>query len=137
MAANFKFIPQINPNERNWQAKVIVAEKFSPKQARHGTSKYQNMVLMDLQGNIVHTTLYDANIIAFEDQFHLSKTYIISNALVKDTKPEYRASNGNVQWIVSGKTRIQEIEENHMEFLFSTFSFTSFPELEKHMDSAI
>lgn len=135
MAGNFKFIPEISPTEKNWQAKLIVVEKFSPKQARHSSSRYQNMVLMDLQGNIVHTTLYDSNIIAFEDQLQLSKTYIVSNALVKDTKPEYRASNGNVQWIISGKTRIEEVNENHMEFLFSTFSFTPFPELEKHMDS--
>ncbi|CAA2992121.1 Hypothetical predicted protein [Olea europaea subsp. europaea] len=92
------------------------------------------MVLMDLKGNKVHTTLYDGNIIAFEDQLLLSKTYIISNALVKDTKPEYRASNGDMQWTISRKTRIQEVDENNMEFLFSTYTFTPFDELERYMD---
>ncbi|CAI9760519.1 unnamed protein product [Fraxinus pennsylvanica] len=48
---------------------------------------------MDFQGNKVHATLYDGNINAFEDQLILSKTYIVSNALVKDTKPEYKAAN--------------------------------------------
>lgn len=165
MSTNYKFIPEISPNQRNWQVKVIVAEKLAPKQAKHGNSRYQNMILMDLkvninsfnvysyfckqyilynlinflfyplsQGNKVYTTLYDGNITAFEDQLLLSKTYVISNALVKETKPEYRASNGDVQWIISGKTRVEELNENNMEFLFSTYTFTPFDQLDKYMD---
>lgn len=50
-----------------------------------------------VQGNKVHTTLYDGNITAFENQLLLSKTYIISNVVVKDTKAEYKALNGDFQ----------------------------------------
>lgn len=83
----------------------------------------------------MHTTLYDGNINAFENQLLLGKTYVISNAIVKDTKPEYKALNDDFQWAITGKTRIQDLNENNMEFLFSTYTFTHFDQLEKYMDS--
>ncbi|CAA2995760.1 Hypothetical predicted protein [Olea europaea subsp. europaea] len=51
MTSNYKLIQEINPNQKNWQATVIVAVKLASKQAKHSNSRYQNMVLMDLELN--------------------------------------------------------------------------------------
>ncbi|KAL2454075.1 Uncharacterized protein Adt_48423 [Abeliophyllum distichum] len=122
-------------DQRDWTTKIIVTEKLAPKIAKQNQSRYQHMILMDLKGNKVQATLYDANINAFEDQLILGKTYLISNATVRDTKHEYRSLVGEKQWTITGRTRIEELPEDNMALIFSTYEFTAFDELEKYMDS--
>ncbi|KAL2455154.1 FAD binding 3 domain-containing protein [Abeliophyllum distichum] len=124
MDEKFKLIPDIYPTQRDWTTKVIVTEKLAPKIAKQNQSRYQHMILMDLKGNKVQATLYDANINAFEDQLILGKTYLISNANL-----------GEKQWTITGRTRIEELPEDNMALIFSTYEFTAFDELEKFMDS--
>ncbi|KAL2492233.1 Uncharacterized protein Adt_27861 [Abeliophyllum distichum] len=135
MDEKFKLIPDIYPTQRDWTTKIIVTEKLAPKIAKQNQSRYQHMILMDLKGNKVQATLYDANINAFEDQLILGKTYLISNATVRDTKHEYRSLVGEKQWTITGRTRIEELPEDNMALIFSTYEFTAFDELEKYMDS--
>jgi len=49
MATHYKLIPQIAISETNWSAKVIITGKQPPKTARHSTTKYQTILLMDLE----------------------------------------------------------------------------------------
>ncbi|GMN65417.1 hypothetical protein TIFTF001_034487 [Ficus carica] len=72
------------------------------------------------QGNKVQATIYAQDIQAFQDKFQLSKTYFVSNAQVKFTKPQYRAIAGDVQWTINGRTRVEEVDETHTGILFST-----------------
>lgn len=49
MTTSYKLIPEISIAENNWSAKVIVARKQSPKNARNTSGRYQNLLLMDLE----------------------------------------------------------------------------------------
>ncbi|KAL2473148.1 replication protein A 70 kDa DNA-binding subunit B-like [Forsythia ovata] len=118
MDKKFKLIPDIYPTQKNWTTKVIVIEKLAPKIAKQNQSRYQYMIPMDLK-----------------DQLILGKTYLISTATVRDTKHEYRSSVGEKQWTITGRTRIEELPEDNMALIFSTYEFTTFDELEKYVDS--
>ncbi|KAL2541181.1 replication protein A 70 kDa DNA-binding subunit B-like [Abeliophyllum distichum] len=131
MGNEFQLIREVSPGNAGWTVKVVVAEKFSPRVAkRNKISKF------DSYGFIVQATLYDQNITAFQHELILGKTYLISNALVKEISAEYKAKSGEVQWTISGRTRIRRVEENNNN-LFSTYSFIDFEDLPKYMDSNV
>ncbi|KAL2471009.1 Replication protein A 70 kDa DNA-binding subunit D [Abeliophyllum distichum] len=137
MGDKFQLIHDVSPGTTGWTVKVVVAEKFSPKVAQRSPTKYQNLTLMDSEGSTVQATLYGQNITAFQDELLLGKTYLISNALVKETNAEYKAKSGEIQWTISGRTRIRRVEENNSNLLISTYSFTDFEDLPKYMDSNV
>ncbi|KAL2475185.1 replication protein A 70 kDa DNA-binding subunit B-like [Abeliophyllum distichum] len=135
MAFQPKLIPDVSPGQTSWTAKVVVAEKNVSRTAQRSPVKYQNMVLVDPQGNKVHATIYNNDITAFQDTLLLSKTYLISNAIVRHTDPKYKATAGPVQWTINGRTRIEELDENHDDLVFSTYDLVSFDNLQEYMDS--
>ncbi|KAL2534040.1 replication protein A 70 kDa DNA-binding subunit B-like [Abeliophyllum distichum] len=137
MGDKFQLIHDVSPGTAGWTVKVVVAEKFSPRVAQRSPTKYQNLILMDSEGSTVQATLYGQNITAFQDELILGKTYLISNALVKETNAEYKAKSGEMQWTISGRTRIRRVEENNSNLLISTYSFTDFEDLPKYMDSNV
>lgn len=49
MATHYKLIPQIAISETNWSAKVVITGKQSPKTARNSSTRYQTVLLMDLE----------------------------------------------------------------------------------------
>ncbi|KAL2547347.1 Nucleic acid-binding [Forsythia ovata] len=49
MAETYKFISDINVRQQNWTSKVIVAEKYVAKTSHNHRTRYQNMVLIDMQ----------------------------------------------------------------------------------------
>ncbi|KAL2494100.1 replication protein A 70 kDa DNA-binding subunit D-like [Forsythia ovata] len=89
------------------------------RQQRNGTNQNKH-----LNESTVQVTLYDHNITAFQDKLILGKTYLVSNALVKLKSADYRAKSGEVQWTILGRTRVRHIEENRINLLMSTYSFT-------------
>ncbi|KAL2470623.1 replication protein A 70 kDa DNA-binding subunit B-like [Abeliophyllum distichum] len=135
MAFQPKLIPDVSPGQTSWTAKVVVAEKNVSRTAQRSPVKYQNMVLVDPQGNKVHATIYNNDITAFQDTLLLSKTYLISNATVRHTDPKYKATAGPVQWTINGRTRIEELDEKHDDLVFSTYDLVSFDNLQEYMDS--
>ncbi|KAL2513311.1 replication protein A 70 kDa DNA-binding subunit B-like [Abeliophyllum distichum] len=137
MGDKFQLIHDVSPGTTGWTVKVVVAEKFSPRVAQRSPTKYQNLTLMDSEGSTVQATLYGQNITAFQDELLLGKTYLISNALVKETNAEYKAKSGEIQWTISGRTRIRRVEENNSNLLISTYNFTDFEDLPKYMDSNV
>ncbi|XP_022897705.1 replication protein A 70 kDa DNA-binding subunit D-like [Olea europaea var. sylvestris] len=135
MEEQYQLLSEIIFNNQKWKAKVIVVEKQSPKPSRQGNGRYQHLMLMDTQGSTIQASLYDSNITAFEDQLVLGKTYTISKAYVKNNMTNYRYSTGSLQWTISGETRIEELNEDNLEFVFSTYQLTQFHELEQYMDT--
>ncbi|KAL2518470.1 Replication protein A 70 kDa DNA-binding subunit B [Abeliophyllum distichum] len=117
------------------QLKLQLLKKSLARTAKKSLKKYQNIILMDSEGSTVQATLYDHNIIAFQDELIQGKTYLISNALVKLTNLEYRSQSGDTQWTISGKTRIQQVDENNNALLLTTYNFIDFEDLENHMDT--
>lgn len=65
----------------------------------------------------------------------IGKTSLISNATVKHTKVGYKNAYGDIQWTISGTTRVEETNVDHSAQLFSTFEFTPFQEFETLMDT--
>ncbi|KAL2470833.1 replication protein A 70 kDa DNA-binding subunit B-like [Abeliophyllum distichum] len=137
MSNELRLIREVSPGTTRWTINVTLAEKFSPRIAQKSPTKYQNLILMDSEGSTVQATLYGQNITAFQDELILKKTYLISNALVKVTGAEYRAKSGEVQWTISGRTRIRSVQENNSSLLIFTYSFIDFEDLPKYMDSNI
>ncbi|KAL2548750.1 replication protein A 70 kDa DNA-binding subunit B-like [Forsythia ovata] len=137
MSNEFQFIREVSPGTTGWTVKVVVAEKFSTRIAQKSPTKYQNLILMDSKGSTVQATLYGQNITAFQDELILENTYLISNAMVKVTSAKYKEKSGEVQWTISGRTRIRRVEENNSSMLISTYSFTDFEDFPKYMDSNI
>ncbi|KAL2471683.1 Replication protein A 70 kDa DNA-binding subunit B [Abeliophyllum distichum] len=135
MAFQPKLILDISPSQTSWTAKVVVAEKNISRTAQRSPVKYQNMVLVDPQGNKVHATIYNNDITSFQDTLILSKAYLISNATVRHTDLKYKATAEPVQWTINGRTRIEELEENHDDLVFSTYDLVSFDNLQEYMDS--
>ncbi|KAL2492914.1 Replication protein A 70 kDa DNA-binding subunit E [Abeliophyllum distichum] len=132
MGDKFQLIHDVSPGTTGWTVNVVVAEKFSPRVAQRSPTKE-----FDSYGFRVQATLYGQNITAFQDELLLGKTYLISNALVKETNAEYKAKSGEIQWTISGRTRIRRVEENNSNLLISTYSFTDFEDLPKYMDSNV
>ncbi|CAA2999701.1 Hypothetical predicted protein [Olea europaea subsp. europaea] len=89
------------------------------------------------RGNEVTATMYDANIIALEDQLKLGKTYVGSNATIKDNKSQFRSSQEDKIWNITGKTKIEELNMNNLNFLLSKYKLTPFDKLEKHIDKNV
>ncbi|CAA2992823.1 Hypothetical predicted protein [Olea europaea subsp. europaea] len=135
MAAFYKLIPQISTFEKNWTAKIIVAGKQAPKTTRNNISRYQNLLLMDLEGNKVTAIIYDTNITTLADELTLGKTYMLSNATVKDNRNEFRGSLEDKVWTITAKTKIEELKEDNLNLLFSRYELTAFNKLERYMDS--
>ncbi|CAA3005690.1 Hypothetical predicted protein [Olea europaea subsp. europaea] len=138
MGAFYKLIPQIFTFEKNWTAKIIVAGKQATKTDRNTVSRYQNLLLMDLEGNKgnkVTAIIYDANIIALADELKLGKTYMLSNATVKDNRNEFRGSLQDKIWTIIAKTEMEELKEDNLNFLFSRYELTAFNKLERYMNS--
>ncbi|KAL2468725.1 replication protein A 70 kDa DNA-binding subunit D-like [Forsythia ovata] len=135
MAETYKFISDINVRQQNWTSKVIVAEKYVAKTSHNHRTRYQNMVLIDMQGNKVQCALYNNDITAFKNTLIWSNTYLISNATVKLTDPKHVATVGPIQWIINGKTKVRPVQEDNRAFLFSTYQIASFANLHLHMDN--
>ncbi|XP_022848737.1 replication protein A 70 kDa DNA-binding subunit B-like [Olea europaea var. sylvestris] len=133
--AEYKLIPDIKPGESGWTVKAVVSEKCSPTKARNSPLKYQHIWLMDPKGNKVQATLFDSSITAFEDTLLLHKTYLISNAQVKETATYYRAQLGHIRWTINAKTNIVEVDEQFNSLLSSTYNFISFENLQRYMDT--
>ncbi|KAL2468333.1 Uncharacterized protein Fot_51858 [Forsythia ovata] len=51
MGEDYKLIAVITPNTTNWTAKVVVLEKISARTSYLSPTKYQNVVLMDMEGS--------------------------------------------------------------------------------------
>ncbi|KAL2458822.1 replication protein A 70 kDa DNA-binding subunit B-like [Forsythia ovata] len=137
MSKEFQLIRNVSSGSSGWTVKVVVAEKFSLRIAQKSPTKYQILIFMDTEGSTVQSPLYGQNITAFQDQLTLGNTYLISNAMVKITNSEYKAKSGEVQWIISGRTRIRKVEENNSNLIISTYTFTDFEDFPNYMDSNI
>ncbi|KAL2484943.1 Replication protein A 70 kDa DNA-binding subunit B [Abeliophyllum distichum] len=135
MNNQYQLIKDVHPGDVGWTVKVTIAEKSPARTAKKSPKKYQNIILMDSEGSTVQATLYDHNIIAFQDELIQGKTYLISNALVKLTNLEYPSQSGDTQWTISGKTRIQQVDENNSALLLTAYNFIDFEDLENHMDT--
>ncbi|KAL2512632.1 Uncharacterized protein Adt_18232 [Abeliophyllum distichum] len=72
MGEDYKLIAAITPNTTNWTAKVVVLEKTFARTAYHSPTKYQNVVVMDMEDNQLQV-LDEALITVEENHFFYLK----------------------------------------------------------------
>ncbi|PON72909.1 Nucleic acid-binding, OB-fold containing protein [Trema orientale] len=111
MENQVKNIKEIFPRTRKWTAKVLVAEKRLPRTSTRNSSRYQHLLLVDVQGTRIQATIFDDNIERFENTLIMFKTYNISNAIVNRIMPAHRVIDNQYQWIINDKTKINEVSE--------------------------
>ncbi|CAI9753332.1 unnamed protein product [Fraxinus pennsylvanica] len=63
------------------------------------------------------------------------KTYSISKAKVRQSSERIQSSIGATQWILSGSSHIEEIEEDYSSLAEAHYEFTPFHELHAHIGS--
>ncbi|CAI9769301.1 unnamed protein product [Fraxinus pennsylvanica] len=137
MASKLKLIPDIAPKEMGWKCKVVVVEKTSTRTSQKGNGTYQHLWLMDTEENKVQATIFAQNIKALENTLVPLKTYLISNAYVKNTEERFRSAFGHTQWTITGSTRIEESDDDHSPLVESCFQFTPFDELQNYLDTDV
>ncbi|PON64685.1 Nucleic acid-binding, OB-fold containing protein [Trema orientale] len=130
----YTLIPEVAKDETDWTAKVIVAEKAMPHASLRSPTKHQGLLLIDPEGNKIHASIYSNNIPTFEHKLQMTRTYLLSNATVKDAKAEFRQRDDELHWTINTKTTLQEIYENHDDVLPSVYNFTPFTEIQSFMD---
>lgn len=60
---------------------------------------------------MITTTLYNTNITALNDQVELGKTYIVSNATIKENKSQFKSLSDQKNWTITRRTNIDELRE--------------------------
>ncbi|PON45931.1 Nucleic acid-binding, OB-fold containing protein [Parasponia andersonii] len=89
------------------------------------------------KGTKIRASIYSNNIPAFEHKLQKTKTYLLSNATVKDAKAEFRQRDDGLHWTINAKTTLQEIYENHDDVLQSVYNFTPFTEIQNVLTAVI
>ncbi|KAL2487569.1 Uncharacterized protein Fot_40861 [Forsythia ovata] len=112
MGEDYKLIATITPNTTNWTAKIVVLEKTSARTAYHSPTKYQNVVLMDMEDNQLQV-LDEARITVEENHLFYLKA-------VKKDGPTCQWKYDIIFMIESSTMTANVQEVNHPEHSSST-----------------
>ena len=86
------------------------------------------------RGYEVRANIYSNNIQAFEDTLQVAKTYLLSNATVKEAKAEYRKHDDKLHWTINSRTMVQELDESHDQVRQSVYNSSPLASIQSHMD---
>ena len=86
------------------------------------------------QGSKVEAIIFNADIPKMSPLLHVYKKYKITNAEVKPIPAKFQTSELTIQWVISTKTVIQEINDDPTEIMPVKFTYTKFTNLVHHMD---
>ena len=78
--------------------------------------------------------IYKSDIEFFRNHFNLYRRYMVSNARVEYTPPEYRAHENQCTWYIDNSTIVQAIDEASPPEIPSVFTFTPFRRFYQHID---
>ncbi|XP_042962415.1 uncharacterized protein LOC122296677 [Carya illinoinensis] len=131
----FTSIKDISPAVKNWKIKMIVAEKSPKRTGQHSPVKYQNLTLIDQEGNRVQATMFGTDIDSRKNSLHIFRSYYITNAFVKPLDPKFRTESYEFQWILNSKTIIEEVPNDETHLKLPKFNFISIDQLDPYKDS--
>ena len=86
------------------------------------------------QGSKVETIIFNADIPKMSPLLSVYKKYKITNAEVKPIPAKFQTAELTIQWVISTKTVIQEINDDANEIMPVKFNYTKFTDLVHHMD---
>ncbi|XP_042940518.1 uncharacterized protein LOC122275493 [Carya illinoinensis] len=128
-------IKDITPKTKNWKIKMIVAEK-SPKRISQRTAvKYQNLILIDKEGNRVQATMFGTDIDPRENTLKILQSYYIIDAYVKPVDPKYKIGEYQYQWTLNSKTIIEDVPQNEEQIDAPKYEIIPFKDLEAYRGS--
>nr|XP_027091801.1 uncharacterized protein LOC113712521 [Coffea arabica] len=114
---------------------VQVLDKQKPLLSK-AVNRYQKLTLIDNQGITVEVMIYKSDIEFFRNHFNLYRRYMVSNARVEYTPPEYRAHENQCTWYIDNSTVVQAIDEASSPEIPPVFTFTPFRRFYQHIDDA-
>ncbi|XP_042950349.1 replication protein A 70 kDa DNA-binding subunit D-like [Carya illinoinensis] len=135
MRITYTSIKDITPKTRDWKIKMLVVEKSPKRIGQHSSVKYQNLMLVDEQGNRLQATIFGNDINSREDSLQMFRSYYIINAYVKLLDPKYQTESHQYQWIINAKTIIEEIPENEQQVKIPKYNLIPINELDAYKDS--
>ncbi|XP_027127757.1 replication protein A 70 kDa DNA-binding subunit D-like [Coffea arabica] len=86
------------------------------------------------QGSKVEAIIFNADIPKMSPLLRVYKKYKITNAEVKPIPAKFQTTELTIQWVISTKTVIQEINDDANEIMPVKFNYTKFTDLVHHMD---
>ena len=86
------------------------------------------------QGSKVEAIIFNADIPKMSPLLRVYKKYKITNAEVKPIPAKFQTTELTIQWVISTKTVIQEINDDPTEIMPVKFTYTKFTNLVHHMD---
>ncbi|XP_071914148.1 replication protein A 70 kDa DNA-binding subunit B-like [Coffea arabica] len=128
------FIDDIKPGMKSWTAIVTVQEKLNVGSAPSTPTKWQKFIFVDSNGSKVQGVLFDYAIQKMGPKLKLYKKYRISNAEVRAAAERFQLDGLKLQWIISTKTVVEEIDEADSSVLPFHFDFTAYKDLPPYVD---
>ncbi|CAL5358466.1 unnamed protein product [Camellia sinensis] len=128
-------IKKITSTTKQWIAKIRVLEKWNPRIPKTGSTRYQRLILADVEGTQVQAILYEDQIEQFQDTFKVFNSYYVSNAAVKLLQEKYRITpqSWQWQWTITASTLIRDVENNNEDNNAPTYHFVPFNEFSNHL----
>ncbi|XP_071917137.1 uncharacterized protein [Coffea arabica] len=131
--ANMLSIRDIAPNMKNWCCIVTVQEKQQVTDSMGTPTKKQKMIFYDSEGSRVEGIIFNADIPKMSPVLQVYRKYRISNADVRSIPPKFQTSDLTVQWVITAKTVIEEVNREE-DIMPVKFTFTEFADLAQYMD---
>ncbi|KAG5546078.1 hypothetical protein RHGRI_018302 [Rhododendron griersonianum] len=107
---NLLAIQDVKEGMVNWTVKAMVIERGYPR-ITSTSQTYQKIILIDSEGTKMQCTIWNTDIPVLEDALELYHSYLISNAKVDTTVPEFQIFDNPLQWTLSERTPIEEIPD--------------------------
>ncbi|CAL5322319.1 unnamed protein product [Camellia sinensis] len=128
-------IKKITSTTKQWTAKIRVLEKWNPRIPKTGSTRYQRLILADVEGTQVQAILYEDEIEQVQDTFKVFNSYYVSNAAVKLLQEKYRITpqSWQWQWTITASTLIRDVENNNEDSNAPTYHFVPFNEFSDHL----
>ncbi|XP_042971311.1 replication protein A 70 kDa DNA-binding subunit B-like [Carya illinoinensis] len=114
---------------------MIVTEKSPKRTAQNSATKYQNLVLLDSEGNRVQAVIFGKDIDLRNDTLYIYQSYYIANALVRTMDPRHQRGPYQFQWTINSKTIVEEIEEDEPALRPPEYNLVPLNELGVHIDT--
>ncbi|XP_041010101.1 uncharacterized protein LOC121254208 [Juglans microcarpa x Juglans regia] len=135
MRTIYKSIKDITQNTRNWKIKMIVAEKSPKRATQNSPTRYQNLVLIDVEGNRVQAVIFGKDIDLRDDTLNVYQSYYIANAFVKPLDTRHRREAYELQWIINSRTIVENIKYDESSLKPPDYNIVPLNQLDIHKDT--
>ncbi|XP_041001096.1 uncharacterized protein LOC121246852 [Juglans microcarpa x Juglans regia] len=122
------------PGDIKLENKMIVAEKSPKRVAQNSPTKYQNLVLMDVEGNHVQAVIFGKDIDLRDDTLNVYQSYYIANAFVKPLDARHRREAYELQWIINSRTIVENIEYDESSLKPPDYNIVHLNQLDMYKD---